>query len=172
MQNYIFASVYANWKGFNVSIIEVDHLNNNGKFLLHSSIDSDRLSIEDIAAHISPIIPSDAREKRFIGVYFNQIRSVAEGVWGLLKCKGGYLAPPRDVGTSLCNISLKINSGELLVSNVLSGVLHSDIQRTKPDDIPLRIASLVQVSDFWNGMKFGAGQDKPLEILARGGRCI
>jgi hypothetical protein len=155
MHNYIFASVFANYTGYNVSIIEVDNINNDGKFKLIQSVNSDRLSIEDIADIIRSVIPLEIRDTYFIGVYVNQIKQVAEGIWKNLSCKGGYLAPPRDIDAALCNISLKLNSGHLLVSPELAGVIQADIQRTKLDDIPLGIASLVQISEHWGMVKRG-----------------
>jgi hypothetical protein len=163
--NYIFASVYANWTGYNVSIIEVDHLNNDGKFLLHSSVNSDMTSIEGIADIIRPVMPLDVRERMFIGTYFNKNIEVAQGVWKLVGLKGGYLLPPRDIETALCSVSLKINSGKLLVASELTGVIHADIQKTKPDDIPFRIQSLVQVSEHWGMFKIGGKYpDQPMYV--------
>jgi hypothetical protein len=163
--NYIFASVYANWTGYNVSIIEVDHLNNDGKFLLRSSVNSETLSVEGIADIIRPVMPLDVRERMFIGTYFNQVRGVSDGVWKLVGHKGGHLPPPRDIEAALCNISLKINSGQLLVASELTGLIHADIQKTKPDDIPLRIQSLVQVSEYWGRFRVGGRYPDPPQYI-------
>lgn len=164
MFNHIFASVYADYTGFNVSIVEVDNINLDGKFKLLKSINSNRLSIEGITEAIEPFILKEVTDTRFIGIYINQNRLVAEHVWKSLGCEGGYLPPPRDIDTALCNIALKINSGNLLVASELSGLIQADLQGTELDKVPLRIAALAQFSEHWGAFKRGKPQERASRV--------
>jgi hypothetical protein len=155
--NYIFASVFANWTGYNVSIFEVDNINANGQFNLIESITSDMLSPQGIADIIKPYMPLEILDKMFIGVYINDNDVVSRYLRKMLSCKVGYLRKPQPkyLENTLCEIPIRITDGKLKVSPHLSGIIESDLMTTEPLNMPKNIASLAQIMTDWEALKNG-----------------
>lgn len=150
MENNFFASVYSDYKGYNIAIFEVDKTTENPVFLLHKSESSDMLAIEPIADSIKPFTTNG-----FMGCYFNFVENdksnlVPNGVIELIGGTRFLTKVNENPVVSLTNLALKINGGFIKIKSQLAGGIHTDLKHADADDMSHQIANLIHVADNWN----------------------
>lgn len=150
MVNNFFASVFSDFKGYNVAIFEIDKINENPAFLLHHSESSDMLAIESIADSIKPFAGDE-----FMGCYFNFVEHDTANLIpnGVIAVVGGRMVLTRvneNPEVSLTSLTVKINTGFLKIKSHLAGRIQSDLKNTDIDNMSHQIANLTHVADNWN----------------------
>lgn len=150
MVNNFFASVFSDFKGYNVAIFEIDKTNENPVFLLHHSESSDMLAIEPIADSIKPFAGDE-----FMGCYFNFVEHDTVNLIpnGVIAVVGGRMVLTRvneNPEVSLTSLTVKINTGFLKIKSHLAGRIQSDLKNTDIDDMSHQIANLTHVADNWD----------------------
>ncbi len=156
MENNFFASVYSDYKGYNVVILEVDKTTENPVFLLHKSESSDMLAIKPIADSIKSFTTNG-----FMGCYFNFVEGDKANLVpnGTIELIGGtrFLTKVNEnPQVSLTNLALKINGGSIKIKSQLAGGIHTDLKQASVDDMSHQIANLIHIADNWN-MFIGKG---------------
>jgi hypothetical protein len=153
--NYIFATVYADYTGFSVSILESNRKDDIDEIRLHDSVVSNILSAPDIVDIIRPWTENSEPNKIFTGIYVNSEPKTFKQVFDILKCRGSVLRPSRDIERSLCDLSTRSRNNTLRTTPELKGVIESESRYLSPTDIPIRIRSLLQVIDNWCYLREG-----------------
>jgi hypothetical protein len=148
--NNFFASVYSDFKGYNVAIFEVVKTSENSVLRLHEAESSDMLAVEPIANIIRPFTGD-----RFMGCYFNFVENdkanlVPNGVVELIGGSRVLIKVNENPQVSLTNLALKLNSGALAIKQQLAGRIHADQKHADVDDMSHQIANLIHVTDNWN----------------------
>jgi hypothetical protein len=153
MFSFLFASVHGNYRGFCVSIFEIDN-KDTGKILLHSSVNSDKLDVDLIADNIAPVIENIRLHQQFSGVYCNANSCISGMLKATLKCGGrDFRDEGIDIGKCLNMLAMRINSGELLIKDEISRTIKHDLMNTHPNDVSNRLMSLIQIMESWNQFK-------------------
>jgi hypothetical protein len=158
MTNNFFASVYSDFRGYNVAIFEIDKTGDSPKLLLHESQSSDALSIQSIADIIKPFTGDN-----FMGCYFNFVDKdttnlIPNGVVNLIGGETILLKLHENPLVPLQTLTLKLGGEELTIEKRLSGRFYSDFRGTNPahlDEMSHQMANLIRVADNWDRLVNG-----------------
>jgi hypothetical protein len=158
MTNNFFASVYSDFRGYNVAIFEIDKTGDIPKLSLHKSESSDALSTQSIADVIKRYTGDN-----FTGCYFNFVEKdttnlIPNGVVNLIGGEILLLKLNENPMVPLQSLGVKLVEGNLRVKEGLDGRVHSDFRGTNPahlDEMSHQIANLIRVADNWDRLVNG-----------------
>jgi hypothetical protein len=159
MTNNFFASIFSDFKGYNVAIFEIDKTGDSPKLRLHKSESSEALSTQSIADVIKPFTGDN-----FMGCYFNFVENDTTNLIpnGVIKLTGGetkLLKLNENPMVPLQSLGVKLEEGDLIIKERLSGRFYSDFRGIKPehlDEMSHQIANLIRVTDNWDRLVNGA----------------
>ena len=154
INDYYYAAVYADHRGFNVSLARVNNVDNPGIIYLISSVSSSILSNKAIGEELDRAIasinqPTDyLKSEKLVGVVTNENKNLQVALFshfGRLKHIKSYSS--KDISASLYKLAESIGSGKMMVKSSIARDIHTDLQQTTETEISARVQSLILISD-------------------------
>ena len=154
INDYYYAAVFADHRGFNVSLARVNNVDIPDIIYLISSVSSPILSNRSIAEELDNAIetidqPNDyMKNEKLIAVLTNENRNLQASLFGHFK-KKKHIAKytSKDISQSLYGMAEKIGSGKLMVKATIAKDIQIDLHQTTDTEISHQIQSLIIISD-------------------------
>lgn len=155
INDYYYAAVFADHRGYNVSLARVNNVDTRPDIIyLVSSVSSPILSNQSIAQTLDEAIetinqPSDyLKNEKVIAVVTNYNKNLQGALFRHFKGKKHIQSySSKDISQSLYGVAEKIGSGKLKVKATLARDIQIDLQQTDETNISHQINSLIIISD-------------------------
>ncbi len=154
INDYYYAGVYANHRGFNVSLARVNNVDNPSIIYLISSVSSSILSNKEIGEELDNAIasidqPTDyLKNEKLVGVVTNENKNLQLALFTHFnRNKHIKSCSTKDISQSLYGVAEKIGSGKLTIERSIARNIQIDLQQTTETEISARIQSLILISD-------------------------
>ena len=154
INDYYWAAVFADHRGYNVSLAKVNNIDNPDIIYLVSSVSSPILSNQSISKALDDAIemidqPNEyMKNEKLIAVVTNENRNLQASLFGHFKRKKPINAySSKDISQSLYGVAESIGSGKLMVKATLAKDIQIDLHQTTDTEISHQIQSLIIISD-------------------------
>ena len=154
INDYYYAAVFADHRGYNVSLARVNNIDNPDIIYLISSVSSSILSNKAIAEELDKAIanieqPTDyLKNEKLVGVVTNENRNLQMALFSHFERNKHIKSySTKDISQSLYGVAEKMGSGKLMVKSSIVRDVHTDLQQTTDTDISARVQSLIIISD-------------------------
>ncbi len=176
INDYYYAAVFADHRGYNVSLAKVNNIDTPDIIYLVSSVSSPILSNQSIAQTIEDAIatidqPNDFMKlDKLVGILTNDNRNLQDSLYKHFR-RGKHIKSytSKDLSQSLYGLAEKIGSGKLMVKAEIARDVQIDLHQTTDTEISHQIQSLIIISDT-----HGRGWFRSLGMLVKRGiymRC-
>lgn len=154
INDYYYGAVYADHRGFNVSLAKVNNVSDPGIIYLVYSVSSSILSNSIIAQTLDDAIdsidqPNDYMKlEKIVSVVTNQNRSMQASLFKHFDRKKHIQTHiSKDISQSLYEIAERLGDGKLIVKQSLVRDIQTDLTTTTSDKISPQVQSLIIVSE-------------------------
>ena len=161
INDYYYAAVYADHKGYNVSLARVNNVDNPEIIYLISSVSSSILSNKLISEELDKAIasidqPTDyLKNEKLVGILTNVNLKLQTALFSHFnRNKHIKSHSSKDVSQSLYGLAESIGSGKLMIERSISKDVQIDLRQTTDTEISARVQSLILISDTHNWFKF------------------
>lgn len=154
INDYYYAAVFADHRGFNVSLARINNVDSPDIIYLISSVSSPILSNKSIAEELDNAIETIdqpnvfMKNEKLIAVVTNENRNLQMALFSYFEKKKHIQSySSKDLSQSLYGLAEKIGSGQLMVKASLARNIQADLARTTETEISHQIQSLINISD-------------------------